>query len=167
MRSLEAQIRAAVARRTRSRSLREKTTRVGRGCGCQLGRRPGLLQLLGSWARWQPPKLRRHLASTCFFSGSAVPPPNSNNWAAGRSRGDQPTACGHLLDSVISHIPAIGHSLCQATAPLSALLTTSKPKCPRCLQAPILAILRVPPHPNITFPHQARTRGAGPECHAG
>lgn len=75
--------------------------------------RPGSC-LLG---KWQLPKLSRHLASTCFFSGSAVPPPNSNNWAAGRSR--RSAACGHLLGSVISHIPSIGHSLCQATrAPL-------------------------------------------------
>lgn len=82
--------------------------------------RPGSC-LLG---KWQLAKLRRHLASTCFFSGSAVPPPNSNNWAAGRSR--RSTPCGHLLGSVISHIPSIVHSLCQATgSSLSALSTTT------------------------------------------
>lgn len=83
--------------------------------------RPGSC-LLG---KWQLPKLRRHLASTCFFSGSAVPPPNSNNWAAGRSR--RSTPCGHLLGSVISHIASIVHSLCQATGspPPPALSTTT------------------------------------------
>lgn len=114
-----------------------KASGVGHGCDCQLGDltcvwampkldRPGSC-LLG---KWQLPKLRTHLASTCFFSGSAVPPPNSNNWAAGRSR--RSAACGLLLGSVISHIPSIGHSLCQATrTPLCTVendenLTTSR-----------------------------------------
>lgn len=112
---------------TPGRGLPEKMSKsVGHGCDCQLGDLCGgscpclALAVLASWppGSWPPGQVaaaQTQKASTCFFSGSAVPPPNSNNWTAGRSR--RSIACGHWLGSVISHIPSIGHSLHQATSP--------------------------------------------------
>lgn len=123
--------------------------------------RPGSC-LLG---KWQLPKLSRHLASTCFFSGSAVPPPNSNNWAAGRSR--RSAACGHFVR--LCHFSHSKHRAQSVSSHKNPSLHCRRRRKPHCLQAPILAILailHIPPHSNITLPYSARTRGAGPKCHA-
>lgn len=110
---------------TPGRGLPEKESKlVGHGCDCQLGDMCGscpcpylglTLAVLAVLAPGQVAAAQTQKASTCFFSGSAVPPPNSNNWTAGRSR--RSTAYGHWLGSVISHIPSTGHSLRQATSP--------------------------------------------------
>lgn len=148
---------------------------VGRGCDCQLGRE-NLLWIVpnGPYHSTDPlapcslllapcfwltlandiyPNSEGQLASTCFFSGSAVTPPNSNNWTAGRSR--RSIACGHLArvyhfshfkhrpQSVSSHKPL---------AALSTPTTAIKSPHPRC---PLGIHSRYPSRPATINPHLA------------